>query len=126
MASSSTAARPLLFGIEMEMLIRPKSDSELYNRILAHIFNPQVDSLASSRDNSPIRQVKVDNRMAIRSGLAELLTRRGVSTIPTKSTEYVEHWTIVDESTLDEVSGFCKHFSFVSLGASKSGSYSDK
>jgi hypothetical protein len=87
----------LTFGIEMELLLKPKV--EKMSLLVNHGFNTRVKPQSTDRDQ------KNKNRRALRDTLAFVLTRSRVRT-GTSTGDYSD-WSVIDESCLDEVQEFC-------------------
>lgn len=97
MASSSV--RPsLAFGMEIELLVKPKS--YLAPLLTAYGWNPAITFATQSKEH------KMANRDALRAALADAITRAGIRA-GTMPLDYKD-WTVADERSLDEFVGFCK------------------
>ncbi|KAI1170624.1 hypothetical protein F4777DRAFT_583719 [Nemania sp. FL0916] len=91
----------LSFGIEMEMLIKPKS-----NKLVESVAGDAATS-SSGDENSKNR-----NRIKLRENLARMMTIGGIPA--GLQTRDYSAWTLADEQTLDEVDGYWR-IEFISL-----------
>lgn len=106
MATPSSTRQGLVFGAEIELLIRPKSN--LMPLMLANGWDKKVTVATKPNDKDP---KKLKNRTALRTALAFVMTQAGVEAgLETKT---YEDWTVTDERSLDELDGFCKFSPFV-------------
>jgi hypothetical protein len=94
----SISSKYLNFGIEIELLVRPKA--VLGSRLQHHRFDHSITT------DSTDENAKVANRLALREALAQFFTDRGLSAVT--EPELYKTWMIVDEDSLDEHSGYCK------------------
>lgn len=96
--SSSTDKPMLAFGVEIELLVKPKGTMDASLSI--HRWNSAI-KFATKSD-----ELKSANRKALRAALADVLTQFGVRT--STMTQDYHDWTVADEPTLDEFEGYCK------------------
>jgi hypothetical protein len=102
----TSSSRPsLLFGIEIEALIRPKLGGPMAPTLAQHGWSASAESLKASD------ALQTQNRLALRKALAQMLANAAVpcGTIPSAG---YSTWTVVDEVSLDEVSGYRAHEPF--------------
>lgn len=98
MASSSVSRPSLAFGMEIELLVKPKGP--LMPFMTAYGWDQAVTF--ETNDDDPR---KARNRASLRAAIAQVLTVRTVKT-GVNIGEYKD-WTVVDERSLDELPGFC-------------------
>ena len=98
MANSATAP-PLHFGLEMEMLVSPKT-SAMRDALTAHGWDHQV------RPSSTDEAAKEQNRLALRKAIAQAISGVGIETA-LRAIGY-SIWVVVDEPSLDEIGDYCK------------------
>ncbi|KAI0104179.1 putative amidoligase enzyme-domain-containing protein [Nemania sp. FL0031] len=93
---ADSASTELLFGIEMEMLVKPK------DKLISHLNGSDWDNTLTSASRDESR--KNANRFLLRQAIADMLTDEG--TPATLHAEDYSAWTVADERTLDEVDGY--------------------
>ncbi|KAH6628431.1 putative amidoligase [Chaetomium tenue] len=95
--STSTAVRPIFtFGIEIEILVKPKKDTDVYPRLIASHFDPAL------QPGHGVDEVKAErNRTAIRRVLAGAMTNFGIET--SIAGNNYEIWDVKREGSLNEV-----------------------
>jgi hypothetical protein len=93
----SASSLTLQFGIEMEFLLRPKSD--IKESLRDYGFSDTVTT--DSKDD----HAKGANRTALRRALVDSLDIGEIAA--GLSTQSYEEWTVTDEPSLDERPGFC-------------------
>jgi len=108
MATSSF--EPLLyFGVEMEMLIRPRSS-------LMAILSSEYNWESGVTPATPDSNRRARNRRALHQAVAEILTSGGVPA--TTSAGDYRDWTVADDGSIDESVEFCMCHTSESPGAS--------
>lgn len=114
-----TATAKLAFGVEFELLLKPKA--ELITRLekvspgWADKFEKarKAESEEAAQDGVDASTAKAEAgalRLKFREQIANILTSLGSISTGTMSCGYQE-WSVVDEPTLDEVPGYCKYSS---------------
>jgi hypothetical protein len=105
--STSTFELPRMsFGVEMELLLKPKPT--LMADLQSYGFSPQLQPTANGTEKH--KDAKLRNRMALRQAVAKALSRAGIETA-LKSETFAD-WVAGDESSLTEVvdargGGYC-------------------
>jgi hypothetical protein len=107
--STSTTVRPrFTFGIEIEILVKPKKGTRVYKDMLKHHFDQALQPAKGVDEDKKER-----NRTAIRLALAENLTDSAGIPAKIEGSGY-DTWYIKKEGSLDEVvdarggGGYCK------------------
>ncbi|KAK5659082.1 hypothetical protein OQA88_1171 [Cercophora sp. LCS_1] len=105
----------LSFGVEVEILVRPKAGSPLYTLLESNEWDSSVQSvthdesgkLDSDADGGACAQrwKQADNRLILRQAIAELLTANRVPAEEGCSPGYDE-WSVVDDGSVQETPGF--------------------
>lgn len=94
---------PLYFGVEIELLVRPR---EILLPYLGKAWDSNVDS--SIRNNEAVTNKQEKNRGVLREALAFWLSKMAYINTGTVIHKDYKQWTVVDEPSLDEIKGFCK------------------
>jgi hypothetical protein len=110
MASASSARPEFTFGVEIELLLKPRVDRVYTSNLLKeHGFQYEIQPTFDNVNQA----AKAANRTAIRNALAKMLIRNGIHA-GLHSTRF-DLWTVKEEGSLTEVpdargGGYCKPF----------------
>ena len=112
MASLGSSLNDFTFGVEIEILLRPKNKPAIIAELTKHGYE-------ASKSLSPGRPRR-ENRAAIRNALAESLSEAGLAAVAIHDNEAdqnYELWGIAWDTTISEYeaqgwSGFCESILF--------------
>jgi hypothetical protein len=110
MAAHTTYRPSLTFGIEVELLVKPKITAKAYATILKHHYDPKLKPVHGKVSDEQ-RLLEDRNRTAIRHALAEEMTVAG-SKAKLEGPGYTT-WYVKKEGSLSEVAderggAYCK------------------
>lgn len=94
--SSSTVE--LKFGIELELLVRPKQSMGAV--LETHNFNHEITT------DAPNTREKRDNREALRAAIVHVLALSNIKAHLVIGDYRL--WTVIDDASIDDRDGFCK------------------
>ena len=107
--ASSSPIRTLTFGIEIELLVKPTK--ALLEFLKKTRWDPNIPSQTEPepKDDERWKSSRQQNRDSLRWALAQALTEEGFQT-GTHTIDYRD-WTIKDEPSLTERTGYCERIS---------------